>query len=727
MRKISILLLFVSLVPPTESDGIENWIKRHVPLFRRAPKLWHRYVRSFTHHQLKQATALSKFGLTEFQSNHLLSLLVFRKLNSPWMFFNELKYLTLLKQQSMFAGIYMPKTRSVTVQSTVFLATGQLLLNSELQPSTHPIYQQYCSYRGFMILNDCEKIHLEKDAHFVYSIFHLIFKPDMKLGLNLTFSTIEFTSGSGNFGHGNTPCQLGLLRISYSKKVEKPLEFCGQLSEYSVFPFSPEIQFSLIVYPSTLFEIHSVFMVRDRGKVVSIALRFQEHCIVCSVGLLYPTGQSTIFLSVMKMQVNKHRKLVAHLQVCSETNFLVLDGPWHLSKKIAPLKTFYYMSSFLTIVFTQFLLLTKEKCSLVFASKQINSTQLSFHADQEILISSGTICPHKPQLCVVDIHTSAKLHINLTVIHLSYKGRESSTCSLGGFVTAQHLESKFREHPILCNDIDRTVWSNFRSFYSSASSLVAILYMFFPFVTSMEVRFRLSATRCKSINICPCTLHLHCSLATSYNSPEQAQKLRPLMAKGTPECLSAFLQLENTTIKVGFSHRENPMNQQHVFRIDVGTCVIFQIARLRHCVLKGDKFISETGFMTYLRLFTLCRQGTFHVSVKGMLFQTLNRKSCCKNCMYRCGHINYLYIMNNQTTIAQQFSRGIRLNFAKSFPELRVKLFEPINAANWVDIQVSVVTKLMINSSTNSSIYSNICTKVRSLFLTVFGRCVLKF
>ncbi len=731
MGKILILLLFVSIISPTEGDGTENWIKKHVPLFRKAPKLWYRYARSFTHNQLKHAAALSKFGLTEFQSNHLLSLLVFRQINSPWMFFNQLRNLTLLKQQSLFADISIPIFRSVSIQSRVLLATGQLLLNSELQPSTHPIYQQYCNENGFITLDDCQKLHLKNHVQNLYSIFNLVFEPDKKLGLNFSFSIVEFTSGSGNFGFGNTPCQLGLLRITYSKNIEKPLEFCGQLSEYSVFPFSPELWFSLVVYPSTLFEIHSTFMVRDKGKVISIALKFQEHCIVCSVGLLYPTGQSTTFLSVTKMQVNKHRKLVAQLQACNEINFLVLDGPWHLSKRVSPLRNFYYISSFLTVVLTQRSLLTKEKCSLTFTSKQIKSTQLKYYADQQVLIPSGTICPHRPQLCVVDIHNTNKLHMNLTVTHLSYKGKKSNTCSFGGFVTAQHLEDEFRENPILCNDIDRTVWSDFRSFYSSGSPLVAILYIFFPFVSSVEVRLTLSATRCKSINICPCKLHVHCMHVKSNNSPEKPEKLGAMKSTGTPECLSVFRQLKNTNIVSGSLQN----GETYLLRPKINTCVIIQIARLRHCVLKGEKFISETGFKTELFVHTSCKGATFHMSVKGMLFQTLNRKTCCKNFMYKCGHINCLYINKDRTTISQQFSGGARLNFAKTFiDDLNFALIEPFNAANWVDIQVSVVKKLMINSSTNSPVYSNICPEVSSLgfsknvegvFYTLMNACVL--
>lgn len=85
---------------------------------------------------------------------------------------------------------------------------GEVILNSDLQPSAFPIYQRYCE-DGFVAKDDCatqigKKFYMGHVSSDTVLFFHL----SEYFTLNLTFGEILFISGSTNFAGGVVPVTL---------------------------------------------------------------------------------------------------------------------------------------------------------------------------------------------------------------------------------------------------------------------------------------------------------------------------------------------------------------------------------------------------------------------------------------------------------------------------------------------------------------------------------------
>lgn len=499
----------------------------------------------FPAHLLAQKHFPNTLNMKTFLSMQLSHLETFREVNTSKILYNKLRHLVLSQLlSSQYLLTY--ESRLVSVHSVVSYATGQILLSSLLQPSTFPVVQELCQ-RGYTRLYCAPEVFHEYKYN---SNFGLMFQVDKRLRLNLTFSSMSFSSGSSNFDKGDVPCAQGLLEIKFGTQATDNdiLTFCGHVSHYSVFPLFPNMAFILSVLPLTKFCVAGSYMVQDKGVVCSILAKKEQHCKLCNIAIHYMTGQSTAFhVSLTHVTVKKDRQLRVHMHLCQRQNFCLFDGPWHLSPKVSIVGKMFFLSSFQAFVLTGRSTVSQEECPLSYTSKWADSHKIIFKNSSVITVPSDSIFPHVPQLCVLLVQTSYKGQVNLTVDQLDYQGEESNSCKYGGFVTSQYLANEYRENPILCQNIDVR---DRRSFYSSGAFLWAILYMFKPYST-LKVVFALSTTLCNSISICPCSLFLKCPFPGTLLQPHKRAWVLKKPVRLDRECQSLFIPLHNTGISAG--------------------------------------------------------------------------------------------------------------------------------------------------------------------------------
>ncbi len=87
------------------------------------------------------------------------------------------------------------------------------------------------------------------------------FKLDKQLAVNLTFHFVYFTFGP--------ICSLGRLYL-----IKTDFEFCGQHSDFSIFPSQSFIGISVVAMHFKVFKVHGTFMAVGKGKVVTHKCNF---------------------------------------------------------------------------------------------------------------------------------------------------------------------------------------------------------------------------------------------------------------------------------------------------------------------------------------------------------------------------------------------------------------------------------------------------------------------
>ena len=106
------------------------------------------------------------------------------------------------------------------------------------------------------------------------------------------------------------------------------------------------------------------------------------------------------------------------------------------------------------------------------------------------------------RLCVLRLESIYELHIKIETKGFIYKGRNSSSCSFGGFVVYNFIHEEYREESPICSTQDNS--NIHRNMYSSSNKLMMVFYLFKQYINLLFMSFLVSTTKCQIIirNVC---------------------------------------------------------------------------------------------------------------------------------------------------------------------------------------------------------------------------------
>ncbi len=414
---LSFLLLQSNGKPATE------WVRQQLDIYKETHKLWFGYMRSFLKHHIDQLDyhTIIVLQMQGYLSNFLSFVNIFRTHNSSALLLNSLKsslskYLHFLQDTGQFLSNKDTMTFSHILQN----ASGNFLLNSDLQPSAHPLYQYFCS-DGFIMKDDCLKI-----TDFEFSLYFFL---SSHLTVNITFDEVQFKSGSINFIGGHVTCDLGQLlvvswlgRLVPSSPLSEQLSFCGHLSKTSVHPKFQSAFIQTGLYPSVTLHVQGHFVIQDEYLQIFTHQYGIKHSVVRDT--ISYTFQKKYTLSVFRIEMSKLKKIVIQ-QYGNSTTLLVHNGPGPKSPVIQPLHNAYILTSFQAFVaHLQPDWLSGN--SLSFASLNVTTAHIMHHNHMEIYLPYEKFCLES--LCVLSFHSREKHQINLTVLSI-YTGEKTAKCA----------------------------------------------------------------------------------------------------------------------------------------------------------------------------------------------------------------------------------------------------------------------------------------------------------
>ncbi len=666
-------LYFLHLLHQSDSKTITDFVKQKLDLFKETEKRWYFYIKSYLqHHMYKMYKPyFTNTGIQSCYWNNYQLVHCFISFNSSDALLMKLKskvtkHLNFLQE----TGNFISNFNTIKVEHDVTKAAGKMLLTSFLQPSSHPIYRNHCK-DGFIEKDDCGARAGPSQWVAVFSWIELAFSLDKFLSLNLTFDEMKFITGATNFAESFDFCVLGNLEISEKTRRGRKIfvKFCGCrfLSRFSVYPNFTKIGVIAHLFPSTLYSIVGEYTIQDWLLAVRMFGPIKEPNDICDLLFLWYSVKPSWTLFSYQIEIQKNKKLVLTSNIFLLKNQLLVvhNGPGYESPTVKHQGHKYFLKSFQAFTFG--LQRTWKKWGFQFYGEDIQVVKQKYPGGVKLSLPNSLMCGEL--MCALEISSTATDQINLTVFNFSFVGKESEMCKYGGFTTAQYLNSKYQENVIFC-ETSGEMFRTRRSFFSSHSSLLALLYWFVPY-SSVNITILVQNTTCKYLHICPCTLRTKC-LPASNHKAECYSYIKDLSK-------AYGIRLEND--ETGLANRLKMFTFQFA-------CVVVHITRAKSC-----RITKATGFEFKLHIWPDTKQ-QLSAWIYGELKQVLNDKSAWSTCMYRCGYKNKMHAFNLTQThpeseIVNGEMAGEHLGKCKAKVSKRVFLqfFEPLNAKNWIEVQ----------------------------------------
>ncbi len=672
---VSLFLLQVCITRP---DFASNWARTKIDIFNGTFKIWYSHVTGFLKHYLETLyPKLEQIGINSF----LRTLFHQFEHSQNRNFANKLlqKLKSLLNSQLYYLHItdqFLTNIRPLVISVVLSRASGQMLLNSSLHPSTHPVYLAHCR-DGFIQRDDCSYYDQAQKLSYLYSAYLLQFKLSRKLSLNVTFEEIMFGSGANNFVGGNVACDTGHLFISShpqnNSRLSEDFTLCGHLSSFSVHPRFQAVYLLAKIYPSTRYHIFGEFQIQDKNLRLVISLTKHNERKV--VGFLII--QSIWTLVTFKIEVSKTKQLLLFMNrdICSSDKVLVLDGPGYQSPRVKQKANVYHLTSFhsLAIRLQKY---DEQRFCLNFSSKNTPLLSVDINSVVNFSLPNVQLCS---QMCALSLQTKENLQLNLTVWETIYEGTDSEMCKYGGFTTAQQLNGKYQENEILCETFQVSAGRS-RSYYSSNSTLLTFLFQFHPY-SKVSVNFVVDTTVCQCVSLCPCTLQKVCPPPNYFNLSTVKIQFATVYHNKTEKCdafWNSIRKRHNLTIMY--------LNPNFHDFISIwpkkSACLVVQVSRIQSCSVANMAKTTHTGFSLTLLLEN--KQNIEYV-IKGVLDQNLHNREKWRNCMFKCGLQNKLFVFEN---IVQSTAQARFIHLEGKHQHMFVQVNEPLHAKNWIEIQL---------------------------------------
>ena len=214
------------------------------------------------------------------------------------------------------------------------------------------------------------------------------------------------------------------------------------------------------------------------------------------------------------------------------------------------------------------ILLKERSSSFLFNYSSIRiqvHSKVTLDGDDHISVSlPNTECSINKNLCALNIFAKYGRQVNVSVIKMTYKGTESKTCKYAGLVATQHLGADdYKETVALCESYDGNVSQ--RNVFSYNSSIVLVLYWYGSQDIIKTTAF-LSVTKCKPVEICPCTYYLLCVVKKN-NQTLCSDYLRKQM------------EFSNVNLEIGVFKISYFTELQFLFYVNENECFVMQILR----------------------------------------------------------------------------------------------------------------------------------------------------
>ena len=326
------------------------------------------------------------------------------------------------------------------------------------------------------------------------------FSLDTRLRLNLSLLSLYFSSGASN-------CNDGSLTLSDPTQQQKSLCFCGHHSLLTVYPGFKTVDLELNVDRLSFLNVKMLFSVFDvdllnnlppaSRKSTQSHFAEQQACVALTKGLL---------LMSFSIKVPKHHHIslqAAHITFLDHT---VFDGPGYLSAPEKATQHPYRTTSFqcLLQVMIPTNLQTDVKYLVNFTSKQVDNwiQMTTEHTKIVTLPTAGCY----GNMCYMNITTDMQMHVNVSVVEVTYVGISNFECDFGGLAAAEILRNELRESLTVCHPVHSRIK---RNYYSFGMSLLTILYWYRNYST-MGATLKLSTTACHLVHIDICQLQHFC-------------------------------------------------------------------------------------------------------------------------------------------------------------------------------------------------------------------------
>ncbi len=694
--------IFLVTLFPADSNPVKDWLKVSLNLYKNAPKLWHLYVEKFAAETLKYVQKRSKtqrnfiYGIsyqlpsfTQFQmyQNGLANAVLSQFKHKVKTTFENEKHVCITrhdKQHRLLFSRCLPRQIGVVIQRS----SGHITIT----PSVHkPRYERIpCKSDAFMyrhitkadsdcprsfVTGLCETLRNE----YRISVFFWDFQLNRRLALNLTFLDVQFTSGLVNYAHGTLHCEFGNLTILNIQNQSQGFHFCGHHSFLNLFPKWSNIAIKTAVFPSTYFKINCSFMVQDKDVLVTqLGAENQTYFPQMTHFHSLPENKTTFSFQI---EISKIHFIVLKI-LFNLSNVVAFDGPGYFSKEVHPTSNTFVFSSFhCYLAVLRKISGDKKQDMFSFTSDHLPQPQQTVEVEPDISVKllKNESCNKSP--CIFNFFGFNNKLINVTVSYLTYQGPEEATCKFGGFTSAQIVNNKYMENSILCQNHDGETQPS-RSFYSSESALMVVLYWFKEY-SQIEAHLILKLSNCKPVQICPCTANYYFHIFKPNFT--QFKHYINKQAMGTGLKFHSLISRRYLSFWV---------------TLQTNSCVVIQLSKINNC-------------------FPVCKQGTFlefvvrvrdvpgtniSTKIKGIIQNSLNGSS--ESCALRCGLANtfrfsvigryFFYALLGPFMTKLGFYHSLKYTY-KDFWNRQIysvvdtfffTLHEPVNGQDWVDITI---------------------------------------
>ncbi len=598
--------------------------------------------------------------------------------------------------------------------------TGALWVNGTLQPSQNRINQMPC-HNSFTYDKTCYSCHR-------YSSFTWKFSVASVLSLNVSFTLLEFISSPVNFLNASLPCFFGAVEISREMSTETKFTFCGQHSNFSIFPTFASSYFTTKAFPSTIFHVHLYFIVMDQNEIQTTFVNKPKFYLYCDVPIVSHLLQQKHIFYVHTIKILMQYKLIITPIFNDNVDYNVVDGPGFLCRKVYPHKQNYMLSGFYAIVQTHFRSNEFGRyVKICYKTSPRDWNTIYINNGTEIKLPNKQFC--NSFICAFEIISN--LHLNISVFDLQCEGKQSEDCKYAGLTVEPETCARCVKIPILCKSYTGDETQK-RSFYSSDNfvwnknhTILVVLYHYRAYSKIVATLY---------VETTSCTPYYHNSDGFLFDN-----RIQHFMQRNPFIKIRYYLRWEK-------QHREYRQDSVIFVSVPQNTCVVFQINRyIRGSDIVKTEFAGETfNYCLFSQTFSFGfasdilfgpNQNFLVTESRGVLRQNVNNKSLWKSCMYRCEEINQVILRETeiQTKISQTKPDDVefylksedRFQFLRTGWELWIE--EPFSSQNWIEIKfVSKSSKFVPTAKfTFKNIFDSLSVSQVSCSINPFLVCEL--
>ena len=349
-------------------------------------------------------------------------------------------------------------------------------------------------------------------CYFVSTKYHRNFILHSLLRLNITFITLKLKEIFGKCLRYKLLIESFIINASADS-----FTYCGIHSQFSLYPSSIHISFSVVLHRYVPVDLHVAFCVTSKNIIKSEKPNHKKRdkdlydLRPFSVYYVHST-QMTYFTYKICQGLKKYMGILLYFGFQSAGQSAVYLGPGFLSRRIdiLPNHTYLDLQTFQCVFLTWTVMRKKQTIgNITYGFRYLPKIELILAANETYHISYPGIKCRANRPCILHLLCPDRSYINLTILSYVYKGPPSSQCSFGGLDFYDFKSDTFREELLLCNRYNYFV-TTFQlpeqPIYSSNSTALLILYSYEEY-SQLIINGSVSVTSCRGVKINICTLN----------------------------------------------------------------------------------------------------------------------------------------------------------------------------------------------------------------------------